>query len=70
MLKEICLNEVTPVYQEVKVGSNYKVEEVGKVKVLSSEGRNYFEARVVSGEVRVGDIAKKKTASCMVVHPR
>jgi len=70
VMKEICIKDVIPVYREVKVGSNYKIEEVGKVKVLSSEGRNYFEARVVSGEVRVGDIATKKAASCMVLYPR
>lgn len=70
VMKEICINEVIPVYREVKAGSKYKVEEVGKVKVLSSEGRNYFEARVVSGEARVGDIATKKAASCMVLNPR
>lgn len=63
MIKEICINDGVPVYREVKVGSNYKVEEVGKVKVVSSEGKNYFEAMVVSDEARVGDITTKKTAS-------
>ena len=27
--KEICLNDIIPVYREVKAGNNYKVEEVG-----------------------------------------
>jgi hypothetical protein len=68
--KEICLNDIIPVYREVKAGNNYKVEEVGKIKVLSYDGRNYFEAMVVSGEARIGDIATQKTASCLVVPPR
>jgi hypothetical protein len=70
VMKEICPNEVIPVYREVKVGNKYKVEVVGKVKVLSSKGRNYFEAKVISGEARVGDIATKKAASCLVLPPR
>jgi hypothetical protein len=70
VMKEIYINEVIPVYREVMVVSIYKLEEVGKVKVLHSEGRNYFEAKVVSGEARVGDITTKNATSCMVLHPR
>jgi hypothetical protein len=68
--KEICLNDIIPVYREKKLGNNYKVEEVGKIKVLSYEGRNYFEAVVVSGEARVGDIATLNAVSCLVLSPR
>ncbi len=69
--KAICPGEVLPVYREVDVGGDrYKVEEVGKVKVLSYAGRNYFEARVVSGSVKVGDVATKNAVSCMVIAPR
>ncbi len=69
--KAICPGEVIPVYREVDVGSDhYKVEEVGKVKVLSYEGKNYFEARVVSGAVKLGDTATKNAVSCLVIAPR
>ena len=68
--KEICLNEIIPVYREVKVGERYQITEVGKLKVLSYQGKHYFEAVVVSGKVEVGDIASKKSASCLVLPPR
>lgn len=64
--KEICLNDVIPVYRETMGGGHTQVKEVGKVKVLSYVGEHYFEAEVASGEIRVGDIAKKESASCLV----
>ena len=64
--KEICLNDVITVYREIGGAKNPKSKEVGKVKVLSYAGEHYFEAEVVSGEIKVGDIAKKETASCLV----
>ena len=68
--KEICLNEIIPVYREVKAGARYQIKEVGKVKVLSYQGKNYFEAQVVSGIVKVGDVATKESASCLVLPAR
>ena len=64
--KEICLNDVIPVYRELMGGGHKTVKEVGKVKVLDYEGEHYFKAEVVSGEIKVGDIAKKETASCLI----
>lgn len=64
--KEICLNDVVAVYRETGGAKNPQSKEVGKVKVLSYVGEHYFEAEVVSGEIRVGDIAKKESASCLV----
>ena len=64
--KEICLSDVVPVYRETMGGGHTTVKEVGKVKVLSYAGEHYFEAEIVSGEIKVGDIAKKETASCLV----
>lgn len=64
--KEICLKDVIPVYRETMGGGHTQTKEVGKVKVLSYAGEHYFEAEVVSGEIKVGDIAKKETASCLV----
>lgn len=67
--KEICLNDVIPVYRETMGGGHKTTKEVGKVKVLGYEGEHYFKAEVVSGEIKVGDIAKKNTAFCMVQKP-
>lgn len=72
--KVICLNDVISVYREVPVG--YKpvkgadqtktLKEVGKVKVLSYVGDHYFEAEIVKGNVRPGDVAKKEGTYCLV----
>ena len=64
--KEICLKDVIPVYRETMAGGHTTVKEVGKVKVLGYVGEHYFDAEVVSGEVKVGDVAKKESASCLV----
>ena len=64
--KEICLNDVIKVYRETGGAKNPKVIEVGQVKVESYVGDHYFEAEVVKGEIRPGDIAKKETATCLV----
>ncbi len=64
--KEICLNDVIPVYRETPSGGHLTIKEVGKVKVLGYAGTHYFEAEVVKGEVKVGDVAKKEGAYCLV----
>ena len=64
--KDICLNDVIPVYRESPAGSHVYAKEVGQVKVLSYVGEHYFEAEVVKGEIKVGDVAKKEGAYCLV----
>ena len=64
--KDICLNDVIPVFRETPAGSHVYSKEVGKVKVLSYVGEHYFEAEVVKGEIKVGDVAKKEGAYCLV----
>jgi hypothetical protein len=64
--KDICLNDIIPVYRETQTGGHQAIEEVGQVKVLSYSGKHYFEAEVVKGEIKVGDIAEKKGAYCLV----
>lgn len=64
--KEICPNDVITVYREIGGAKNPKTIEVGQVKVLSYAGEHYFEAEVVKGEVRPGDIAKKESAACLI----
>ena len=64
--KDICLNDVITVYRETPTGGHMTVKEVGKVKVISYAGEHYFEAEVVKGEIKVGDVAKKEGAYCLV----
>ncbi len=64
--KEICLGDVIPVYRETPTGGHLTIKKVGEVKVLSYAGKHYFEAQVVKGEIKVGDIAEKKGAFCLV----
>jgi hypothetical protein len=72
--KEICLNDVLPVYRDTAVGYRQtkgadqvkNLKEVGKVKVLSYVGDHYFEGVIVEGEVRPGDVVKKDAAYCLV----
>jgi hypothetical protein len=65
--KEICVKDVIPVYRETMAGGHTQVKEVGKVKVTGFAGEHYFEGEVVSGEVKVGDIATKESgASCLI----
>lgn len=62
--KEIAINDVLPVYRII--GKTHQEKEVGAVKVLSFVGEHYFEAEITKGEVKIGDIAKKDTASLLV----
>jgi len=64
--KEICPNDVIPVYREIMAGGHTTSKPVGKVKVISYEGEHYFQAQVLQGDIKPGDIVKKKTASCLV----
>lgn len=64
--KDICLKDVIPVYRETGGAKNPQIKEVGEVKVLAYAGEHYFEAEVVKGEIKVGDVAKKDGAACLV----
>jgi hypothetical protein len=70
--KEVfCLNETLPVYRET--WENYAVityKEVGKVKITQLVGENYFDAEVVEGDVKDGDIVRKQGLGCLVRVPR
>ncbi len=67
--KEICLGDVITVYRETGGAKNPKITEVGAVKVTGYAGKHYFEAEIVKGEIKPGDIAKKNAAFCMVQKP-
>lgn len=62
--KEIAIGDVITVYREY--GKTRQQKEVGQVKVLSFIGDHYFEAEIIKGEIKVGDIAKKDATSLLV----
>jgi hypothetical protein len=62
--KEIAVGDVISVFRES--GKTRQSKEVGQVKVLSFIGEHYFEAEIIKGEIKVGDIAKKDTTSLLV----
>ena len=62
--KEIAINDVLPVFRIS--GKNRQEKEIGAVKVLSFTGEHYFEAEVIKGEIKVGDVAKKDASSLLV----
>lgn len=62
--KEIAINDVLPVYRFS--GKSHQEKEVGSVKVLSFIGEHYFEAEIIKGEIKIGDIVKKDTSSLLV----
>ena len=66
--KEICIGDTLNVYRGT--GKTQQQEkEVGQVKVLGYVGEHYFEAEIVKGEIKSGDIAMKKGVYCMVQRP-
>lgn len=62
--KDIAINDVLPVYR-LNMKTRQEAE-VGSVKVLSFMGEHYFEAEIIKGEVKIGDIAKKADASLLI----
>ena len=68
--KEICLGDVITVYRETGGAKAPKSTEVGEVKVTGYAGEHYFEAEIVKGEIKSGDVAMKKGAYCLVQTPR
>lgn len=70
---DFCLNDVVPVYRESAYGWPIKGYgavkshgEVGEIKILSYVGDHDFEAKVVSGSVKAGDVAEKVGEGCPV----
>jgi hypothetical protein len=61
---EIAIGDVLSVFRTYTKTSAEKV--VGQVKVLSFIDDHYFEAEIIKGEIKVGDIAKKDATSMLV----
>lgn len=74
MKNTVCTKDVIPVYRETVIGyrspklpeQTKGLREVGKIRMVSNIGNRYCEAEIVEGNVRVGDIAKKEGADCLV----
>ena len=62
--KEVDLNDVIPVYRQA--GKHPQLKEVGQVRVTSFIDEHHFEAEIIKGEVKVGDIAKKENTGLLV----
>lgn len=62
--KVIALNDVIPVYRQT--GRTAQLKEVGQVRVLTFIDEHHFEAEIVKGEIKVGDIVKKESAGLLV----
>ena len=62
--KDIAAGDLLPVYRTT--GKAPQPKEVGQVKVLGFISEHYFEAEIVKGDVKVGDIAKKDKSSMLV----
>jgi hypothetical protein len=62
--KEIAVGDVITVHR--KTARTGEEKNVGEVKVLSFIDEHYFEAEVVKGEIKIGDIAKKGSSSLLV----
>lgn len=66
--KEVAVGDELPVYRTT--GKLPQPKEVGKVRVLGFLGEHYFEAEIVSGEVKVGDIARMKESGYLIQRAR
>lgn len=61
---EIAVGDAITVYRAS--GKTRQEKEVGQVRVLSFIGEHYFEAEIIKGEIKVGDIARKDATSLLV----
>ena len=66
--KEICIGDTLTVYRGTGK-TQQQNREVGQVKVLGYEGEHYFDARVLKGDIKPGDVTMKKGVYCMVQKP-
>jgi len=63
----IHANDILTVYREYPPDISVGQKEVGKVKVISPLGDYYFTGEVIGGEVKAGDLAKKRTLVCLII---
>lgn len=63
--KGVAVGDEIPVYRLLG-GKDVQPNEVGKIRVTGFLSEHYFEAEIVSGEVKVGDIAKKEGSGYLI----
>lgn len=60
----INTNDILTVYRE---STSHELMEVGKIKVLSYVREDYLKGKVVEGEIKAGDIAKKGDVASLII---
>ncbi len=64
--EDFCLKETVPVYRYY--GRTLQ-KEVGQVRITRYVGEHSFDAVVVKGEVKDGDVARKESPACLIQLP-
>jgi len=59
----ISINDILTIYREEKSDD---MKEAGKIKVLFFVEENYMKGEVVEGEIKPGDIARKRSVACLL----
>jgi len=62
--KTVQVGDILIVY---RITLTCEVKEVGRIKAVAYIGENYLKAKVVEGEIKSDDIAKKGNVSCLVI---
>jgi hypothetical protein len=62
--KEISVRDTLAV---LRPGESCKMDDVGRIEVVSFTGRYYIVGKVISGEILIGDIAQKGTIACIII---
>jgi hypothetical protein len=62
--KEISAHDTLAVFRS---GESCEFVQVGRIEVVSFSGRYYLLGKVVSGEIKIGDIVKKGTIACIII---
>jgi hypothetical protein len=62
--RTIHINDILAVF---RTDTSCEVKMVGKIRVISYIGATYLKGKVVEGEIKPDDIAKKGSVSCLVI---
>jgi hypothetical protein len=62
--KEISVHDTLTVFRP---GEFCELLEVGRIEVVSFSGRYYLLGKILSGEIKTGDIAKKGSIACIFI---
>jgi hypothetical protein len=62
--KEISVHDTLTVY---RAGESCELKDVGRIEVVSFSGRYYLLGKIVSGEIKTDDIARKGSIACIII---